>query len=500
MLEAYFIDLGWLLFALFFGVAMGSLTGLIPGFHVNNVALILLALSPVFLSWGIPLSAVAAIIVSTGTVHTFLNYIPSALLGAPDGDTALSLLPGHRMLLSGNAPRGVAWSARGSQLGLFLSIPLIIVARIAFGDELGWYDYLRNIIFFLLLGISFLLLATETTRLDWPKWIQKLSMNKLATDSRFAGFLAATGFFLLSGFYGWAVFSLPARSPVGIPDASLLLPSLAGLFGIANLLDIYATTSHIPPQNEDWALPPAKPLIVPCFWSGVAGASMGVLPGMTASQATVLVMGGRNVAAKVQGKEGFGMDWETRRLTEMTDEELLEIALLEAEGGVEGPQTKQDLEVIAILSAVNTAVTVMVLGFLYIIGRSRSGATLALKMMYPIDTWSSAEPTADFVRLIAVTVAAGLMAMPIMRVVGKGMLRLHAAIPLQQMVMGVIIFVSALVWFTTGFIGIGVLIIGTILGLIPPRVGIRRSHGMGIIIVPIMIYTFSQAQDAFGFL
>ena len=221
---------------------------------------------------------------------------------------------------------------------------------------------------------------------------------------------------------------------------------------------------------------------------------------MTASQATVLVMGGRNVAAKVQGKEGYGMDWETRRLTEMTDEELLEIALSEAEGGVEGPQTKQDLEVIAILSAVNTAVTVMVLGFLYIIGRSRSGATLALKMMYPIDTWSSAEPTADFVRLIAVTIAAGLMAMPIMRVVGKGMLRLHAAIPLQQMVMGVIIFVSALVWFTTGFIGIGVLIIGTILGLIPPRVGIRRSHGMGIIIVPIMIYTFSQAQDAFGFL
>ena len=500
MLEAYFLDLGWLLFALFFGVAMGSLTGLIPGFHVNNVALILLALSPVFLSWGIPLSAVAAIIVSTGTVHTFLNYIPSALLGAPDGDTALSLLPGHRMLLSGNAPRGVAWSARGSQLGLFLSLPLIIVARIAFGDELGWYDYLRNIIFFLLLAISFLLLATETTRLDWPRWMRKLSMNKLATDSRFAGFIAATGFFLLSGFYGWAVFSLPARSPVGIPDASLLLPSLAGLFGIANLLDIYATTSHIPPQNEDWTLPPAKPLLVPCFWSGVAGASMGVLPGMTASQATVLVMGGRNVAAKVQGKEGYGMDWETRRLTEMTDEELLEIALSEAEGGVEGPQTKQDLEVIAILSAVNTAVTVMVLGFLYIIGRSRSGATLALKMMYPIDTWSSAEPTADFIRLISITVAAGLMAMPIMKVVGKGMLRLHAAIPLQQMVMGVIIFVSALVWFTTGFIGIGVLIIGTILGLIPPRVGIRRSHGMGIIIVPIMIYTFSQAQDAFGFL
>ena len=103
MLEAYFYELGWMLFALFFGVFMGSLTGIIPGFHVNNVALILLALAPSLLALGIPLSAVAGIIVSTGTVHTFLNYIPSALMGAPDADQALSLLPGHRMLLSGNA-------------------------------------------------------------------------------------------------------------------------------------------------------------------------------------------------------------------------------------------------------------------------------------------------------------------------------------------------------------------------------------------------------------
>ena len=123
MIEAYFHELWWLLGALFFGVMLGSLTGLIHGFHVNNVALILL-LFPWIAPIGIPLSAVAAIIVSTGTVHTFLNYIPSALIGAPDGDTALSLLPGHRMLLAGNAARGVAWPARGSQLGLFLSLLL----------------------------------------------------------------------------------------------------------------------------------------------------------------------------------------------------------------------------------------------------------------------------------------------------------------------------------------------------------------------------------------
>jgi len=503
MLEAYLHELSWMLAALFMGVAMGTLTGIIPGFHVNNVALILLALAPGLLSLGIPLSAVAGIIVSTGTVHTFLNYIPSALMGAPDADQALSLLPGHRMLLSGNAARGVAWSARGSQLGLFLSLPLIILARIAFGPELGWYSQLRELLPFILFIISALLLATETTRLDWPKWLQNITFGKLGTDSRLAGFFSATAFFLLTGLFGWTILgpsSLPARSPLDMPGASLLLPSLAGLFGVANLLDIYATTSHLPPQKENWELPPIRPLLIPCFWSGVAGASMGVLPGMTASQATVLVMGGRNVAAKVQGKQGFGMDWETRRLTDLSDDELLEIAKAESEEGVEGPQTKQDLEIIAILSAVNTAVTVCVLGFLYIIGRSRSGATLALKAMYPVDTWSSLEPTADFIRLLAITLAAGLMAMPIMRYVGKGMLRLHAAIPLQQMIMGVIVFVAALVFVSTGFIGLAVLIVGTMLGLLPPRLGIRRSHAMGVILVPITYLLFQNLVDNAGFL
>ena len=132
-------------------------------------------------------------------------------------------------------------------------------------------------------------------------------------------------------------FELPARSPVGMPGANLLLPSLAGLFGIANLLDIYATTSELPPQKEDWTLPPAGPLMVPCFLSSIAGGAMGVLPGMTAAQATVLVMGGRNVAAKIKGEEGFGMDWETRKLSQLSDEELLALAKAEAAGEGESP-------------------------------------------------------------------------------------------------------------------------------------------------------------------
>ena len=80
-----------------------------------------------------------------------------------------------------------------------------------------------------------------------------------------------------------------------MPSATLLMPALAGLFGIANLIDIYVTTSEMPPQEPNWDLPPAKPLIVPCFLSSCCAAVMAILPGMTAAQATVVVMTVRNL-------------------------------------------------------------------------------------------------------------------------------------------------------------------------------------------------------------
>ena len=567
-MELWMVDWLWLMGAFFIGVFFGCMTGLIPGFHVNNVAMIAVSLSPLAIGLGIPLSAVAAIIVSMGTVHTFLNYIPGALLGAPDGDTALALLPGHRMLLSGKATQGVAYSARGSQLGLLLSIPLLLFARFLFGENpgLGFYEESREILPYLLLAISSFLILTESTRLAWPKWMQNFSQKwkinlfgkefdfSFSDSSNVAGIIAAGSFFLLSGFYGWAVFTLPASSPVGLPGGSsggtMLMPGLAGLFGIANLIDIYVTTSEMPEQDDDWEIPPAGPLIIPCFLSSICASVMAILPGMTAAQATVVVMTVRNFFGKLRDPDYIPADFEfgpgqtqhpamqalsRRKAAEASAESELDSqyeqsSLLSDESGamavagaplsdvelamldearkeraispdldLELQTSKQDLEVIAILSATNTAVTVMVLAFLYLVGRPRSGAALALNMMYPIDPWSGVEPPPDFIKLIAVTVGAGLISVPLMMKVGKAMLKLHEIIPLRTLVMSVLIFIALLSWMTTGWIGMGVLITGTVLGLMPPRIGIRRSHGMGIILVLIMIYTFAAKVDKFGF-
>ena len=90
---------------------------------------------------------------------------------------ALALLPGHRMLVTGQAAQGVAYSARGSQMGMIMAIPLLIVARLLFGDNpgLNWFEGSRDILPWLLLSISSFLLMTETTRLPWPTFLQKIT-------------------------------------------------------------------------------------------------------------------------------------------------------------------------------------------------------------------------------------------------------------------------------------------------------------------------------------
>ena len=80
--------------ALFFGVGMGTLTGIIPGFHVNNVALILLALAPALFSLGIPLSAAEVGYFSDGEINV---QIEDNVRGH---DTSYSPIPNSRLLIN----------------------------------------------------------------------------------------------------------------------------------------------------------------------------------------------------------------------------------------------------------------------------------------------------------------------------------------------------------------------------------------------------------------
>ena len=170
-------------------------------------------------------------------------------------------------------------------------------------------------------------------------------------------------FFLLAGLYGWAVFELPL---------TVLLVCRLRHF----CFQVLQVCSELP---TCWISTPRRVIylrkrktgtfhrsshslllfLVGCRWSEHGRSSRNdCLTGNRSRD------GWQKRSGKGARQEGYGMDWETRRLTELSDEELLEIAVAEARGWIRRTQTKQDLEVIAILSAVNTAVTVMVLGFL----------------------------------------------------------------------------------------------------------------------------------------
>ena len=154
------------------GVAVGILTGLLPGLHVNNIALILLSMSGSIVSICSPLyifgiseqfifMLISGFIIAVSVSHTFHDVIPTTFIGAPEEDTALAVLPAHGLLLQGRGYEAVALSALGSYGAVVVCILLIYPIRFFIGNPLFLYSTLQEIMVWVLIAISILMLATE---------------------------------------------------------------------------------------------------------------------------------------------------------------------------------------------------------------------------------------------------------------------------------------------------------------------------------------------------
>ncbi len=199
------------LISLVLDILAGTITGLIPGLHINLISASLLSyaektgFSPVIL---------VIFIVAMSITHTFLDFIPSIFLGAPDEDTFLAVLPGHQMLREGKGHEAVILSAVGSFLGVILallSVPLMIFLIPAI------YQALNHLIPFILLFVSLYVIAREENPV-LPAFI-----------------------FLCSGFLGIFSFSIPNNQPI--------LPLLSGLFGASSLIISLKNKVEIPKQE-----------------------------------------------------------------------------------------------------------------------------------------------------------------------------------------------------------------------------------------------------------
>jgi putative membrane protein len=198
--------------ALLIGVVAGTITGLAPGIHINLVSAIILG-SLAYLSQ-IPVLALAIFIVSMSITHTFIDFIPSIYLGAPDDESFLSILPGHKLLLKGAAHEAFILTLYGS----IFAVPTIFIITPAF-----------------ILGLPHLFNAIKTFI---PFILIFLSLFIILRDDRpFSSLLV----FALAGSLGFLTFHLPVKEP--------LLPLLSGLFGLSNLFFSLKSKTKLPPQE-----------------------------------------------------------------------------------------------------------------------------------------------------------------------------------------------------------------------------------------------------------
>lgn len=200
--------------ALICGMAIGIITGIIPGVHVNLIATTMFAISPLLLGFVEPLT-LAAFIISLSVVHSFLDTIPSIYLGAPENENCLSVLPGQKMLLEGEGYQAVKITILGTFSGLVIAVCLIPLFMFVAQKV---YSLLEPVLIYLLVALMIYMIAKD------KKWIWSLLL------------------FSLSGMLGIIVFSLPNLNEP-------LFPMLSGLFGVSGLVISYFENTKIPEQK-----------------------------------------------------------------------------------------------------------------------------------------------------------------------------------------------------------------------------------------------------------
>jgi TctA family transporter len=174
------------------GTGFGIITGLIPGVHVNNVALMVIALQTSLIGLTMAVMGawdpttfevsivVAVLIIGCLVTHTFLDIIPSVYLGAPDADTALSVLPGHKLMLKGRGYEAIKCSALGSFGSVLVALIALFPARLLMGSPVYAYEKMWPFIPFILITIVTLLILNEQGEMPDKEMGRQIKLKRLS--------------------------------------------------------------------------------------------------------------------------------------------------------------------------------------------------------------------------------------------------------------------------------------------------------------------------------
>jgi putative membrane protein len=292
--------------------------------------------------------------------------------------------------------------------------------------------------FFVLIAITILMIGTEKAKIT--------EFNLKGKKPAILGMLFALFLFILSGIFGLIALDLPVESPIGL-DSPVLFPALSGLFGLPTLLTSLVTKPNIPKQKliePQLSSKEKKSSILSIISGSAAGILVSIIPGITSATGTIIAMNVRGESDKRQ--------------------------------------------TIVTLSAVNTACAFFVVAVMFIILRSRSGATLAVMQLINIQEWFDILMPNNLIYLLMALLLSGTLSYLFTLKVGKLFALSFVKVPYQPLVTSVILMIIGLVFLFTGFIGLIILFVATSIGSIPVYWKVRRSHCMGILLLPIILY------------
>lgn len=242
------------------GVALGTTSGLIPGLHTNNMALLLAGAAP---SIPGPSLYVGMAMLAAGVTHTFLEIVPTLALGVPAPATAVTALPGHRLVLEGRGPEALRLSALGSGIAVVLAVPLSI--PITRGMTALW----------------------PTVRANLTLVLGAVAVGLVLTERGVGSKLVAAVSFCLSGALGIATLDLSPSAPLAA--GGMLAPLFAGLFGAPVLIDAIGGDG-VPPQDDPTIATSKRSVLGLSGIGTLAGAVVGYVPAVSSAIAATFAL------------------------------------------------------------------------------------------------------------------------------------------------------------------------------------------------------------------
>lgn len=395
-----------LLLFTFLGILLGIFTGLIPGLHVNTIVLIILSTGLIGISGPY---IIAVTIIAMAITHTIFDFVPSILLGMPESSTALSVLPGHRLLMEGRGLEAIYLTVIGGIVVILLSLlllPLLIIIIPFF------YMNIHAYIHFILIAISATIILSHH------------GMKKR---------LYALACFMLSGILGLIVLNSYI-----LPSYSIFFPMFTGLFGLSTLIISYNRGKGIPKQNLEFPHIHRKTAFLGGVKALFSGVLVGTLPGVGASQATIL----------------------TQQITRKND----------------------NTEFLISIGGINTIVAMFSLISLYTIFKPRSGAAVAVQQILVGFGFN------ELILLVAVSLlATGISSLILMNSL-RSIVTAIERINYTLLTLGIIVFLIIMTVILTGMIGILILITSTAIGLLAPLFGVNRSNLMGVLLLHLILF------------